>query len=174
MKFFVLLATVSEAGASAPVIWMFGVFEPVSSIVTASPSAKVVVPVLEVKLGVAVSQLFATPSPVQVIGRGWVFVETSRQHCCVHESPAASVTVKRKPPRPEKSSVGVKVTIASPGPDWVVVPPEMPESVKTGLAVKPEVNFRRSISMELGDSLVRFATVPCGTALKCRYSSKRV
>jgi hypothetical protein len=174
VKFLLVLLTVSDAGLSAPMTLRVGVFEPESSMVTASPLVKVVGPTSEAKLAVVVSQLFVVPSPTQVTGRGWGAVETIRQHCWVQVSPVVSVTVKRKPARPGLSRAGVKRTIALPGPLWVMVPLVRLETEKTGLEVKPEVNLRRSMSMKLGEAAVFLPTVPWATALKWRYSSRRV
>ena len=47
-------------------------------------------------------------------------------------------------------------------------------TVNVGDAVKPLVNFRMSTAMLVGEPLTFFASVPCGIARKCRYSSSRV
>jgi hypothetical protein len=53
-------------------------------------------------------------------------------------------------------------------------PPVMLETMKTGELEKPAVNFFKSTCTLVGSLAVFFATVPCGMARNCRYSSSRV
>ena len=57
-------------------------------------------------------------------------------------------------------AVGVKRAILPPVPLCEIVPPVTPDTVKTGLAVKPLVNLLKSMSTKLGDAAVFLPTTP--------------
>ena len=137
------------------------------------PENTSVVPVAgRIQLGAVASHVL--PLPFQRRSRGKAFDVTTKAQVCPHERPAPSVTVKSNQARPVKLTVGVKVATALPPPLWATVPPTTLATVNTGASVKPLVNLRRSTVMLVGDPATFRATVPCGMARKCRYSSSRV
>ena len=64
--------------------------------------------------------------------------------------------------------------MALPVPLSATVPPLTFATVKVGDDANPLVNFRMSTAMLDGVPVMFFASVPCGIARKCRYSSSRV
>ena len=84
VKFFDELLTVIDEGLSVPTTLIEGEFDPLSSMVTASPWAKAVGPTSEEKVLLVLSQLFVEPSPIHEMGRGCALVVTTKQQGCVH------------------------------------------------------------------------------------------